>query len=243
MAEKFCLKWNDFHSNVSKHFRLLRDEEYLHDVTLVCDDNHMVSVHKLVLSASSDYFKNIFKGNQHHRGGGNTLLCLDGVSSTDLGNILDYIYNGEVQIYQDDIDRFLQVAQRFKLDGLLGGDSETIKDDDSFKEFKYPNISQFEEVQTESSTGLMSSETAIQLNLDSHDLSEIDQKLNENMEKDYDGKYRCKVCSKTMEHRGRMKEHVEVHMDGLQFTCNICCKIFRSRNTLKNHKSLNHRNF
>jgi len=238
MSEKFCLKWNNFHSNASKHFGLMRDEEYLHDVTLVCDDNHMVSVHKLVLSASSEYFKTIFK---RSKGGGNLFVCLEGVSSSDLGNLLDYIYNGEVQIYQDDIDRFLEVAQRFKLEGLLAGDSEKMNNYDSFKEFKDPNFSQFEfeEVKIESSRQ-MSSETTIQLNVETSDWNEIDQKLYENMEKDDDGKHRCKICSKTMKDRVRMKEHVEIHMEGLQFTCNICPKVFRSRN-LKNHKSLNHK--
>ena len=63
MAEKFSLKWHDFNTNVSKSFGLLRDEEYLHDVTLVSDDNMQVSAHKLVLSACSEYFKNIFRNN------------------------------------------------------------------------------------------------------------------------------------------------------------------------------------
>ena len=49
MSEKFSLKWNDFHSNVSKSFSLLRNEDYLHDVTLVSDDHKKVSAHKLVL--------------------------------------------------------------------------------------------------------------------------------------------------------------------------------------------------
>ena len=46
MSEKFSLKWNDFHSNVSKSFELLRNEEYLQDVTLVSDDGHHISAHK-----------------------------------------------------------------------------------------------------------------------------------------------------------------------------------------------------
>merc|ERR1712126_666093 len=95
MSEKFSVKWNDFHSNVSKAFSTLRNEEYLHDVTLVSEDHNKVSAHKLVLSASSEYFKDIFKNNQHSH----PLICLDGVSSGDIKNIMDYIYNGEVQIY------------------------------------------------------------------------------------------------------------------------------------------------
>ena len=58
--EKFNLKWNDFHSNVSKSFGLFRSEEYLHDVSLMTEDYYEVSAHRLVLSACSEYFRNIF---------------------------------------------------------------------------------------------------------------------------------------------------------------------------------------
>ena len=117
MLEKFCLKWNDFNSNVSKSFSKLRNENEFFDVALVSDDQKLISAHKVVLSASSDYFKRIFKNNKHQ----NPFLCLEGISSSDLNNILDYIYNGEVQIYQEHLDRFLDIAQRFKLEGLLEG--------------------------------------------------------------------------------------------------------------------------
>ena len=116
MTEKYCLKWNDFHSNIGKSFKSLRYEDDLFDVTLVSDDHSQVSAHKLVLSACSEYFKSIFKNNKHSH----PLLCLEGVSLQDLNNVLDYIYNGEIKIYQDNLDRFLNVAQRFKLEGLIG---------------------------------------------------------------------------------------------------------------------------
>ena len=114
MSEKFCLKWNDFQSNVSNSFSLLRNEDYLHDVTIVTDDNDQIAAHKLVLSASSEYFKNIFKKNKHSH----PLLCLEGVSSKDVRNMMDYIYNGELQIIQEDVDRFLNIAHRLKIEGL-----------------------------------------------------------------------------------------------------------------------------
>ena len=130
MSEKFCLKWNDFHSNVSNSFGMFRNEDYLHDVTLVSDDHKQVSAHKLVLSACSEYFKDIFKHNI--KPNAHTLLCLNGVSSDDLRNIMDYIYNGEVQIFQENLDSFLNIAQRLKLEGLIGNnveDSQEINDD------------------------------------------------------------------------------------------------------------------
>ena len=66
MTEKFCLKWNDFTTNTTKTFGLLRKEDFLQDVTIVGDDNHQVTAHKLVLSLCSQFFKNIFKNNKHH---------------------------------------------------------------------------------------------------------------------------------------------------------------------------------
>ena len=148
MSEKFSLKWNDFQSNISKTFGSVRTEEYLCDVTLVSDDSRQVSAHKLVLSACSEYFKDIFRKNQKHN---HLLLCLDGITSNDLTNVLDYIYNGEVLVFQDDLDRFLEMAQKFKLDGLLGSeiqneykpfhDSESImKEDEISNEDSFNNI-------------------------------------------------------------------------------------------------------
>ena len=115
MSEKFSLKWNDFHSNVSKTFSALRTEEDFQDVTLVSADLQQVSAHKVVLSACSKYFKNILQQNRHS----NPLLCLDGVTSSELQSVLDYIYQGEVQVYQENLDRFLAVAERFQLEGLM----------------------------------------------------------------------------------------------------------------------------
>ena len=42
MSETFCLKWNDFQSNACNTFASLRNDDYLHDVTLVGDDNHEI---------------------------------------------------------------------------------------------------------------------------------------------------------------------------------------------------------
>ena len=121
MTEKFSLKWNDFQTNVSKTFRNLRTSEHFYDVTLVSDDQTQVSAHKVVLSSSSEYFKNILTTNKHSH----PMLCLNGVNTVDLKSMLDFIYNGEIQIYQDNLDNFLNIAQRFQLEGLLKGKEET----------------------------------------------------------------------------------------------------------------------
>ena len=247
MAEKFNLKWHDFNTNVSKSFGLLRDEEYLHDVTLVSDDNMQVSAHKLVLSACSEYFKNIFRNNNKHQ---HPLICLDGLSSTEVSKILDYIYNGEVEIFQDDLDRFLAVAQKLKLEGLLGG-----KDNDKSEEKTYEDISYKEEEEEMYETYVITADTEKKVTRkakqQTHKISGT-VSLNGNEMKgnikhlDYydklpDKSFKCKICGNTANYLTHIKNHVETHMEGLSFSCQICEKTFRSRNSLSCHKSIYHK--
>ena len=52
-------------------------------------------------------------------------LYLSGVNSLNLGFILDYIYYGEVNIYQGQLESFLESAQKLEIEGLLGGTEES----------------------------------------------------------------------------------------------------------------------
>ena len=237
MSEMFCLKWNDFHTNVSNSFGVLRNEDYLQDVTIVTDDHEQVAAHKLVLSACSEYFKNIFKRNKSP----NLLLCIEGVNSADLGSVLDYIYNGEVQILQENLDRFLEVAQRFKLDGL-----QLKKEEEDFKE---SNVEVHDRglQQTEHDHPVQENRRqpnpftrSIAIVPNNMDRTEADQRVFEHMEK-FDGQFFCKICGKSTGHRSDMKKHVETHLDGLSFNCQHCGKVFRSRNTLSQHIHKHHK--
>ena len=59
-SEKFCLRWNDFESNISGAFRELRDEKDFFDVTIACEDEQ-IQEHKVILSACSPYFPKHFE--------------------------------------------------------------------------------------------------------------------------------------------------------------------------------------
>ena len=128
--EKFNLRWNDFQANVIKSFGILRKEKDFFDVTLVSDDEQHISAHKVVLSASSEFFKNILKKAQH----ASPLIYLSGVTEKDLSAVMDYIYHGEVQLYQEELDSFLDAAQRLKINGLTENE-ETVQEDSTVTEF------------------------------------------------------------------------------------------------------------
>ena len=264
MSENFCLKWKAFHSNVSNAFGLLRNEDYLHDVTLVSDNHKQISAHKLVLSACSEHFKDIFK--YSNKPNAHTLLCLDGIKSDDLENILDYIYNGEVRMLQDNLDRFLMVAQKLKLKGLMGKDYEysqqkddnsinmnTVKEECTTEELKpadkpkEDNIVEDKVKVPVSSESINELENALNQHLEKLSPGLYQCKLygktasNQHLEKLSPGLYQCKLCGRTMKKNTDLKKHIETHIDGLSYPCKMCGKIFSTTNSLRSHRSQHHK--
>jgi len=119
-SEKFCLRWNDFESNISGAFRELREDKDFFDVTLACDDDQM-QAHKVILSACSPFFRSILRRNKHEH----PLLYLKGVKYTDLVSVLTFMYQGEVNVAQEELNSFLAVAEDLKVKGLTQNYSET----------------------------------------------------------------------------------------------------------------------
>jgi len=120
--EKFCLKWNDFESNVSSAFREIREDKDLLDCTLSCGEKQ-IQAHKLILSACSSFFKTVFKQNPHNH----PLLYLRGISFDHLQSVLHFMYQGEVNVAQEDLNNFLAVAEDLKVKGLTQNNSSERK--------------------------------------------------------------------------------------------------------------------
>ena len=138
MSEKFALKWNDYHSNWNKSLSQLRKDTDFADVTLISDDKGKFTAHKVILSSCSKVFKFILKENNN----ANPLLYLGGVSSVNLGYILDYIYHGEVNLFQEQLESFLESAQKLEIEGLIGQEGEAEQDGETNNEQEDKNISQ-----------------------------------------------------------------------------------------------------
>ena len=117
-SEKFCLRWNDFESNISVAFREIREEKDFFDVTLSVGDRQ-VQAHKIILSACSPFFRGVLRNNPH----AHPLLYLKGVAFTDLTAVLNFMYHGEVNVAQEELNSFLAVAEDLKVKGLTQGSS------------------------------------------------------------------------------------------------------------------------
>ena len=120
-SDKFSLKWNDFEKNISWALKELKDEDDLYDVTLACGDDE-VSAHKVILSACSPFFRQVLRRHKHQH----PLLYLHGFSFSDLQSVLSFMYQGEVNIAQDQLNSFLAVAEDLQVKGLTqNGDGES----------------------------------------------------------------------------------------------------------------------
>ena len=115
-SDNLLLKWNEFQLNISSTFNSLREDLELSDVTLVCEDGQQLEAHKIILLASSSFFLNLFKRNKH----ANPLIFMRGMKYQDLRAVVDFIYQGEVNIHEDNLNNFLTIAEDLNLKGLAG---------------------------------------------------------------------------------------------------------------------------
>ena len=170
---------------------------------------------------------------------------------------MDFLYFGEANVYQENLDSFLAIAEELQLKGLMGkANNDELETPKKTKVPVYKNessISSFSEslqgqtMTTEYNTTIGT--MALTSNFP-NDFQELDNNTNSMMmntsNKNARGKlvYKCTLCGREGE-LTQVKNHIEAnHLEGISLPCNQCKKTFRSRNSLRVHISSYHkRNF
>ena len=253
--EKLCLQWNDFRDYVSSSFGDLRDDKDFTDVTLACEDGQQVEAHKLVLISSSPFFLNLLNRNKHPH----PLVYMRGLKYENLLSMVDFLYHGEANVYQENLDTFLAMADEFQLKGLKKREDEEVETIP--KKIANRPISQgsanntiatskhkttLQGPKNEFATSSIT-ETAIALSNFSTDLVELDQKVKSMMTTSENriGKQNkreriCKVCGKEG-HWMTIKNHIEAkHLTDISIPCNACDKTLHTRQALVMHQRKYH---
>ena len=115
MPEKICLKLNDFQDNICSVLGSLRQDRDFADMTLACEDGQQIDAHKVILAASSPVFQSMLKRSTHPH----PLIYMRGLTSEDLRTIIDFMYFGEANIFQENLESFLAIAEDLRLTGLI----------------------------------------------------------------------------------------------------------------------------
>ena len=241
--EKFCLRWNDFDTNIREYFRELREEHSYFDVTLATDDHYQIEAHKVILAAGSKFFSDIFKKTNHK----NILIYLKGINRKDLENVVNFLYNGEVYVTQEELTKFLETAQELQVKGLQSNQEDESNFNQTDAEPKYQDI----ETGYTQSQDTVEQETVLEFT-DTFEKDEIavvnteedkvvlntnielDLQIEEMIEKN-EGMWKCKVCGKTTRVKRDLCRHTETHIKGLSHKCHLCNSTASTRVSLQMH--------
>ena len=113
--KQFSIDWQNFQTFTFDTFKDLRCDEYFLNVTLVCDDGKQFDAHKLILSSSSSVFHSMLTGGNKQA---HPIIYLRGTNGKDVQRVLDFMYLGQVEVPENDIDDFLALAKDLKVKGM-----------------------------------------------------------------------------------------------------------------------------
>ena len=237
-SEKFGLKWNDFQENVCTAITLIRRENEFTDVTLACEDGNQVEAHKVILGAFSPILKNIFMKKQHTH----PFIYMRGIQYEDLLSIVDFIYNGQTNVFQDNLDNFLVLAEELKLKGLSG--VQKVNKGDNLK------VIDGREGETGSPGKYETDELTIEedsINIDDvpgdENTVSVDPILpkNNHIQSQHSEKvFVCSFCNKSFSDRGNMLRHIKNKHEKRKLECSFCKKMFTDLSNMNRHISNTH---
>lgn len=110
---EFCLRWNNYQTNLLSVFEQLLEKQEFVDVTLCCE-GYSVKAHKIVLSACSPYFQALFNDTPCDH----PIIIMKDVQWSELKSIVEFMYKGEIHVNQEQIGPMLKLAELLKIRGL-----------------------------------------------------------------------------------------------------------------------------
>ena len=119
MSSEQCeaLKFSWIENNRNKVFTefIQRSGGSFNDVILVSSELEEFPANKLVLSACSPFFENIFKSRIKE----SFVMCLANISSRDLANILEFVYKGTLNVPVGEVEQFISAGNTLNIKGIV----------------------------------------------------------------------------------------------------------------------------
>lgn len=259
-SEKYSLQWDNFQNNMTESFKAFKASNMMFDVTLSCDDKATISAHKIILSACSPLFQSILNQNNHSH----PWIYLKGIKSTQLNQIIDFVYSGVIDIASEEVQEFLEIAKELQIKGLTNNEShsksnilasnkvqseveiqkkriEHIKSEDPLLTEPSSNCSALKEVanidyeDNYEDTDYRSEDVSVYT--DQEECSPDVQSHSSQMVVKVDDMWQCCVCQKTLKNKSLLMKHTETHIEGVSIQCEVCRKLFRSNNSYQVHMS------
>ena len=107
---------NSLKGEIKNFLKRIWDSKEFSDVTLVFDDQQWIKTHKVVLSACSSVFKNVFSNNDDED---ETIIYLQGTQYQDMMVVLQYMYCGKAFDSYTNIKVLKEIALNLKIYQLM----------------------------------------------------------------------------------------------------------------------------
>ena len=233
--ESIKLSWDEFQTSAT--FREIYKDQNFQDVTLASEDHKQIKAHRVVLSASSAFFKEVFSNNPHP----NPLLYLKGIKFVELEMLIKFIYFGEAEVPQKDLSRFLFVASELQVKGLCNHPNNNLEDaeektwrlaigkDEEEMELNDVTISDWKsDGGNTSSCGTAldtlepSGDKTFVIGFKTSNNENFSQSFNDTSITVDKGNYKCDQCDSTFKYLVNLIPHIKKKHGGINYECKQC---------------------
>ena len=242
--QKLNLSCSNFEGGVLRTFQDLLDEPEFTDVTLVSQDEEQIKVHKVILCSGSAFFRRIIRKNPHQH----PLLILNQVEMKTLKLIINFIYLGQTEVENSELETFLIAAKDLEIKGLSNKMPEVLDngttieiDEHAANSNNQSDINQSPQdvsINFKDESNLFSEEEIITSMIDVEEPSgifsgtECKPKIDV---PDSKRKYSCQKCSFTTRTPAMLKMHTDGVHDGVKYPCIHCEYKATQKSSLTRH--------
>ena len=157
----------------------------------------------------------------------------------------DIYVQGEANIFQEQLEDFLALAEEFELSGLtensdgVGKENpraqfDNLYDRDLGEDKRRNEVAKIKSEDTKK-RGLIPT-TKENVNQASFMSTGTIDTMKDSTERRPDGYHACTKCDYTSRKKDHAREHVEKHIEGLEYPCSDCNKVFRSSHSFRSHR-------
>ena len=231
---------NDFNLIAANTFKQLWNAEDFSDVTLATVDDHQIKVHKVILGSGSPFFKNLLLKNPQK----DPIIYLKDIKHKFLEMVLRFIYMGEVEVAQDEVEDFLNTAADLKISGLVrdGADKDEdplipkLETEDEQKTVDLDKFSRYEDIGQSKKLGKRASisykgpgrSVSEEINLESYSGDSEDRDVKSEV-------YNCPLCDYKTTRTSNLYKHKWFKHRNMKRPCNLCDYQAERRSELKEH--------
>ena len=262
MEDFFTLSRDNFNEKCPNVFKELWLDVDLSDVTLATEDSGQITAHKVILAASSPFFKKLLTKNLNTT---HPLLYLMGVKKTELQQLLSYIYLGKCDLTQEQLPAFMATGKQLEIEGLHGdleetkeyhsqsvvegvsGDFEERKESFSVKRNEVLEMSANRIFEAKQETNRVQREYDDFQVTDAGEISSENPNLNESILsseivafEDSSKAFKCNKCDYQTYKGSHLRQHKQNVHEGLKYNCTSCEYKSGDKSNLKRHFEKDH---